>query len=49
MQKISKIFRIFLSFPPILSYKNDMSGNPVWPKTSGFQKLVNLTNFRDFN
>ena len=37
----------FWHFPPtfVLSIKSDLSGNTIWPQTSGFQKLVKMDYF----
>ena len=38
-------FGIFHKFCPI---KNDLSGNTVWPRASGFQKLAKINHFWHF-
>ena len=39
------ILAFFINFCPI---KNDLSGNTVWPKASGFQKIAKMDHFWHF-
>ena len=49
LSSVSHLSFPFLSFSTnFCPFKSDLSGNTVWPQTSGFQKLVKMDHFWHF-